>query len=103
MFIPAVNQRSHWAAVNEIQSPAGQWKTLSSEILHVWSEVQLSAEPRFYSVLVGRSDIGQVISHKRANVRGDHLVRNAFTRRTTAQEQNQGERRDGGCAEGIPS
>src|SRR5882757_8705201 len=47
MFVPAVDQSCHRAAINEIQTAAGQWKTLRGEILDVRGEVELAAEPGF--------------------------------------------------------
>ena len=57
-----VNQEQ--ALLGQIQASANQRKTFAREVHHGSCKIELYIEPRFNTVLVGRSHIGQMIGHK---------------------------------------
>jgi hypothetical protein len=48
----------------QIQASASQLKTFTREVHYGSCKIELYIEPRFNSVLVGRSHIGQMIGHE---------------------------------------
>src|SRR5215469_525238 len=64
MFAPSVDQRRHWPVIQIIQAAPNQRKSFTGKIDNWSRKIELYIEPRFNSVLVGRSNIGQMIGHE---------------------------------------
>ena len=70
MFVAPIDERSNSAAVEIIQSPADEWKTLRGEILHLRRKVQFPVKPRLNGVLIAGGNVGEMLGHQRAHVAG---------------------------------
>ena len=68
MLAPLVNQSRYRMVVEIIKAPANQRKTFSGKVYHWSRKIELRIQPRFYSMLIRRSDVREVICHKRADV-----------------------------------
>jgi hypothetical protein len=68
VFLPAIDERGDPAAGHKIHTSADQWKSSRAQILHGGRKVELAVEPWLHRVLIGGSDIHQVIGHQRADV-----------------------------------
>src|SRR5206468_5451453 len=75
VFAPFVNQRRHWPVIQIIQAAANQRKSLTGKIDNRRSKIELGVQPRFYRVLVGGSDIGEMVCHQRTRMTSDELRR----------------------------
>src|SRR5436190_4996035 len=75
VFAPSVNQRRHWPVIQIIQAAANQRKSLTGKIDNRRSKIELGVQPRFYRVLVGGSDIGEMVCHQRTRMTSDELRR----------------------------
>src|SRR5437762_3798082 len=75
VFAPFVDQRRHWSVIQIIQAAANQRKSLTGKIDNWRSKIELRVQPGFYRVLVGGSDIGEMVCHKRTRMTGDELRR----------------------------
>src|SRR6266404_7871883 len=68
VFAPSVNQRRHGPVIKIIQAPANQRKSLIGKIDNRRGKIELRVQPGFDSMLIRRSDVREVIRHKRADV-----------------------------------
>src|SRR5437773_10728743 len=75
VFAPSVNQRRHGPVIQVIQAPANQRKSLIGKIDNRRGKIELRVQPGFYSMLIRRSDVREVIRHKRADVTSYKLRR----------------------------
>src|SRR5439155_23712082 len=75
VFAPFVNQRRDRPVIQIIQAAANQRKSLAGKIDNRRSKIELGVQPGFYRVLVGGSDIGEMVCHKRTRMTGDELRR----------------------------
>src|SRR5438132_9349982 len=73
VFAPFVNQRRDRPVIQIIKAAANQRKSLAGKIDNRRSKIELCVQPGFYRVLVGGSDIGEMVCHKRARMTGDEL------------------------------
>src|ERR1700745_1079845 len=64
MLAPLINQSCYRVVIEVIKASANQGKTFAREVHYGSCKIELYIEPRFNSVLVGRSHIGQMIGHK---------------------------------------
>src|SRR6266496_3364063 len=75
VFATPINQRRHWPVIQIIQAAANQRKSLTGKIDNRRSKIELGVQPRFYRVLVGGSDIGEMVCHQRTRMTSDELRR----------------------------
>src|SRR4029453_18065473 len=75
VFSPSVNQRRHGPIIQIIQAAPNQGKSLTGKIDHRRGKIELRVEPGFDSMLIRRSDVGEMIRHKRADVTSYKLRR----------------------------
>ena len=75
MLAPLVNQSCYRVVIEVIKASANQGKTITGKIHHGSCEIELCIEPRFNSVLIGGSHIGEMIGHERTDVTGYKLCR----------------------------
>src|SRR4029450_2537342 len=75
VFTPFVNQCRNWPIIQVIQAATNQRKSLTGKIDHWRGKIELRVQPGFYSMLIRRSDVRQVIRHKRADVTSYKLCR----------------------------
>src|SRR2546430_2438608 len=68
-----VNQDRHRLIIEIIEPATNQRKSLAGKIDHWRCKIELHIKPRFYSVLIGRSDVGEVVCHQRPHMTGDEL------------------------------
>src|SRR5437868_6677364 len=73
MFAPLIDQCRHWPVIEIIKTAADQRKSLLGEIDHGRREVEPCIQPRFYRVLIGGRDVGEMICHQRTHMTGDEL------------------------------
>jgi hypothetical protein len=57
MLASGIHESSDGTAVNDVNAATLQRKSLIGKILDGRREIQLTVEPRFYRVLIGRDDI----------------------------------------------
>src|SRR5437867_4981050 len=68
VFAMPINQRRHWPVIQVIEAAANQRKSLTGNIDNRRSKIELRVSPGFYSMLIRRSDVREVIGHKRTDV-----------------------------------
>ena len=73
MFPSLVNQRRHRPVIEVIEATANQRKPFAGKLGHGRRKIELGVQPRFHRVLVGRSDVGEVVCHQRTHMAGDEL------------------------------
>src|SRR6266480_4798696 len=73
MFTPLVNQRRHRPVIEIIKTAADQRKSFVGKIDHRRCKIKLCVQPRFHGVLIGRSDVGEMVCHQRTHMTGDKL------------------------------
>src|SRR5438874_3380557 len=73
MFAPLVNQRRHRPVIEIIKTATDQRKSFAGKIDHRRRKIELCVQPRFDGVLVGRSDVREVVCHQRTHMTGDEL------------------------------
>src|SRR5437899_9390511 len=96
VFAPFVNQRRDRPVIQIIQAAANQRKSLAGKIDNRRSKIELGVQPGFYRVLVGGSDIGEMVCHKRARMTGDELCREKLITARPLQSGHQIESDDRG-------
>jgi hypothetical protein len=74
MFIALVDERRYFPTMYVIQPTSDQTEALGREILNRWRESELSVEPRFDRMLIGRGDIEKVSGKQGANMIGDYFL-----------------------------
>src|ERR1700676_185015 len=75
MLAPLVNQRRHRPVIQIIQTATDQRKSFTGKVHHCRREIELRVQPGLYGVLVGGSDVGEMVCHKRTHMTGDELRR----------------------------
>src|SRR6266436_2078062 len=75
MLAPLVNQRRHRPVIQIIQTATNQRKSLTGKVHHRRGKIELGIQPGFYGVLVGGSDVREVVCHQRTHMTGDKLRR----------------------------
>src|SRR5215831_1434423 len=75
VFAPSVNQRCHGPVIQIIQAATNQGKSLTGKIDNRRGKIELRVQPGFDSMLIRRSDVGDVIRHKRPDVTSYKLRR----------------------------
>jgi hypothetical protein len=60
MFSAGINERSYWAAFNNIQAPTLQWEAVVRETTYRESKFEFAIEPRFHGMLIVGSDDSHV-------------------------------------------
>ena len=108
MFAPLVNQRRHRPVIEIIETATNQRKSFAGKIDHRRGKIELRVQPRFDSVLIGRSDVGEMICHQRTDMTGDELRRQELIGPRSLQSGHKGESDDrsendrGGESQPIP-
>src|ERR1700733_3704631 len=64
-----------------VGAPADEPVPLRRELGNYWRYVHVTRKPWFYSVLVGRHDVDQMVWHQRSDVSTHQVVRNAVATR----------------------
>src|SRR5260370_15110228 len=75
MLTPLVNQGRHRPVIEIIKAAADQGKSLTGKIDNRRGKIELRVQPGFDSMLIRRSDVREVIRHKRADVTSYTLCR----------------------------
>ena len=75
VLLTLVHQGGYGSVLQVIKTPSDQRKTLHRHILDRRGEGEFALKPRFDRVLVGRSDIGEMVGHQGACVPRDDLLR----------------------------
>ena len=75
MLAPLVNQSRYRMVVEIIKAPANQRKTFAGKVHHRSRKIELRVKPWFYGMLIRRTDVGEVIRHKRADMTSYKLCR----------------------------
>src|SRR5438094_2695319 len=89
VFAPFVNQRRHWSVIQIIQAAANQRKSLTRKIDNRGCKIELGVQPGFYCVLVGGSDVREMVCHKRTRMTGDELSREELNGARSPQSRHQ--------------
>src|SRR5438552_12031192 len=97
VFAPFVNQRRDRPVIQIIEAAANQRKSLAGKIDNRGSKIELGVQPRFYRVLVGGSDIGEMVCHKRTRMTGDELRREKLVTARPLQSRRQAKGYDRGA------
>src|SRR6516162_10125382 len=74
MFVALVDECRCFPTVDVIQPASDQTEALGREILDRRREFELSVEPRFDRMLIGRRNIEKVSGKQGANVTGDYFL-----------------------------
>ena len=95
--IALVDHRCYFPAIEIVQPTSNQGESVLGEIVNGWGEFELSVEPGFDGVLIGRRDIEQVRGQQGANVTGDHVLSKRLAARAighaTLIQENQADHR----------
>src|ERR1700730_4623087 len=75
MLASLVNQCGHRPVIQIIQAATDQRKSLTGKVHNCRRKIELRVQPRFYGVLVGGSDVSEMVCHKRTHMTGDELRR----------------------------
>src|SRR5437016_4022439 len=94
MLTPLVNQGRHRPVIEIIKTATNQRKSLTGKIDHWRSKIELRVQPGFYSMLIRRSDVGEVICHQRTHMAGDELRRQELIGPGSLQSGHQGQSDD---------
>src|SRR6266436_2181095 len=94
MLTPLVNQGRHRPVIEIIKTATNQRKSLTGKIDHRRREIELRVQPGFYSMLIRRSDVGEVICHQRTHMTGDELRRQELIGSGSLQAGHEGESDD---------
>src|SRR5437667_388727 len=89
VFAPFVDQRRHWSVIQIIQAAANQRKSLTRKIDNRGCKIELGVQPGFYCVLVGGSDVREMVRHKRTRMTGDELSREELIGARSPQSRHQ--------------
>src|SRR6267378_2899457 len=73
MFASLVNQRSHRPIIEIIKTSPNQGKSVAGKVDHCRCKIELGVQPGLYGMLVGGSNVREVVRHKRAHMTGDKL------------------------------
>ena len=68
VFAASINQGRDSFSAGDVEAPADQGKTIAGEVANGWGEIDAAGEPRFYRVLVGGFDVGQVAGLQRTEM-----------------------------------
>src|SRR5215831_997009 len=106
VFAPSVDQRCHGPVIQIIQAATNQGKSLTGKIDNRRGKIELRVQPGFDSMLIRRSDVGDVIRQKRADVTSYKLCREELINsrlRYSRQENGSNNRRNrDSCGQGQP-
>src|SRR6266446_2115249 len=75
MFAPLVNQRHHLSVIQIIQTATDQRKSLTGKVHNCRRKIEPRIEPGFYGMLVGGSDVGEMVCHQRTDMTCNKLRR----------------------------
>src|SRR5438552_16401943 len=75
MLAPLVNQRHHRSVIQIIQTATDQRKSLTGKVHNCRRKIELGIQPGFYGVLVGGSDVCEMVCHQRTDMTGKELRR----------------------------
>src|SRR5213080_2569357 len=89
MFASLVNQRSHRPVIQIIQTATNQWESFIGKVHHRRGKIELGIQPGFYSVLIRRTDVGEVVCHQRTHMTGDELRRQELIGPRSLQSRHQ--------------
>src|SRR6266481_3301360 len=80
MFSPLVNQRHHRPLIEIIEAATNQRKPFAGKVDYRRCKIDLCVQPWFHGVLVGGSDVSEVVCHQRTHMTGDELRRQELIR-----------------------
>src|SRR5207247_3602680 len=72
---PLVNQSCHRVVIEIVEPATNQWKPFAGKIHNGRSKIELPVQPGLYGMLIGRSNVSEVVGHQRAHMTGDELSR----------------------------
>src|SRR5438477_7486641 len=89
MLAPLVNQGRHRPVIEIIKTATDQRKSFAGKVDHRRREIELCVQPWFNGVLVGRSDVSEMVRHKRTDMTGDELRRQELIGPRSLQSRHQ--------------
>src|ERR1700730_1706603 len=94
MFASLVNQRRHRPVIQIIQTATDQRKSLTGKVHNRRRKIELGVQPGLYGVLVGGSDVREVVCHQRTHMTGDELRRQELIGPRSLQSRHEGQSDD---------
>src|SRR5438477_5570768 len=89
MLAPLVNQRRHRPVIEIIKTAADQRKSFAGKVDDRRREIELGVQPGFHCVLIGGSDVSEVVCHQRTHMAGDELRGQELIGTTSLQSRHQ--------------
>src|SRR5260370_5111574 len=87
MLAAAIDEPGDGAATEDVETPSLQGESIPRKITDGRREVELAVEPRLDGVLIGRSDVGEMVGLQRTQMGIDHFRRLIFAFLVAAGKQ----------------